>query len=466
MATITLSRAELEQIRASILPSVENKSFLDRKAELKKKSEDKLKNWPNTLEAIRLKKENDFLDRERQVELQRQEVDKQEAELRRQMRIESIQKANELIYDQTDKMKMLKSQKLYADVIATRYEQIDRKQIEREKQQIVEQSFHENILRQIEKGEADEKVKLEKVKARVDEVKITRKVQLEENRKRKEELERLSREEGQRLRQEAKDRYEQDLRSQELKHQKIIENNFATLKANQLLKTQKAEIEELENLKIAARDSEVAVIEKRKNDLKALEKARFEKSQEMRQTIIDRAILSLTNAGSKEATIMNKQALEIKEKADKEIADKEEKKRREWEETKVSRTAQIKRKEEEKRLEKEASDALARKFKADNEEGIRLEAEKQARAKEENTRIKLIQLEEGKLAQKKRMEDKLIEVEQDRFLASINKDNDEKFLEACKAEIERNVKLGKPVYTILRAMEYTAPALLAAKSKK
>ena len=118
------------------------------------------------------------------------------------------------------------------------------------------------------------------------------------------------------------------------------------------------------------------------------------------------------------------------------------------------------------RLEKEASDALARKFKAENEEGIRLEAEKQARAKEENTRIKLIQLEEGRLAQKKRMEDKLIEVEQDRFLASINKDNDEKFLEACKAEIERNVKLGKPVYTILRAMEYTAPALLAAKTKK
>ena len=118
------------------------------------------------------------------------------------------------------------------------------------------------------------------------------------------------------------------------------------------------------------------------------------------------------------------------------------------------------------RREKEASDALARKFKEENEEGIRVEAEKQARAKDANTRIKLIQLEEGKHAQKKRMEDKLIEIEQDRFLASINKDNDEKFLDACKAEIERNVKLGKPVYTILRAMEYTAPALLAAKTKK
>ena len=188
-----------------------------------------------------------------------------------------------MIYDQTDKMKMLKSQKLYADVIATRYEQIDRKQVEREKQQIAEQSFHENILRQIEKGEIDEKIKLEKVKARVDEVKITRKVQLEENRKRKEELERLSREEGIRLRQEAKERYEQDLRNQDLKHQKIIENNLATLKANQLLKMEKLEIERLEDEKIAARDAEVAVIDKRKTDLKALEKARFDKSQEMRQ---------------------------------------------------------------------------------------------------------------------------------------------------------------------------------------
>lgn len=67
------------------------------------------------------------------------------------------------------------------------------------------------------------------------------------------------------------------------------------------------------------------------------------------QTIIDRAVLSLANAGSKEAGIMNKQALEIKEKGDKEIADKEDKKRRDWEVTKESRTAQILRKEEEKR---------------------------------------------------------------------------------------------------------------------
>jgi hypothetical protein len=46
---------------------------------------------------------------------------------------------------------------------------------------------------------------------------------------------------------------------------------------------EKLEIERLEDEKIAARDAEVAVIDKRKTDLKALEKARFDKSQEMRQ---------------------------------------------------------------------------------------------------------------------------------------------------------------------------------------
>jgi hypothetical protein len=30
-------------------------------------------------------------------------------------------------------------------------------------------------------------------------------------------------------------------------------------------------------------------------------------------------------------------------------------------------------------------------------------------------------------------------------------------------EIERNVALGKPVYTLLRALEFVAPPLLAAK---
>lgn len=57
------------------MPSVERNDAAFRKAELKKKSEDRLKNWPNTLEALRLKKESFLKDREAQDELERQKVD-------------------------------------------------------------------------------------------------------------------------------------------------------------------------------------------------------------------------------------------------------------------------------------------------------------------------------------------------------------------------------------------------------
>ncbi len=72
---VIMTKAEIERIKASVKPSTEGNSALSRKAELKKKSEDRLKNWPNTLEALRLKKESFLKDRETQEELRRQQID-------------------------------------------------------------------------------------------------------------------------------------------------------------------------------------------------------------------------------------------------------------------------------------------------------------------------------------------------------------------------------------------------------
>ena len=119
------------------------------------------------------------------------------------MRLETISKANELLYDQTDKMKMLKGQRLYAEVIHTRYQQIDRKSKEKEKEYDVERVFHERILEQVTKGEREEQLKEEKRKKQIEEIKITRKQQLEENKKRKEDERNVSFEEGQKIKKEA-----------------------------------------------------------------------------------------------------------------------------------------------------------------------------------------------------------------------------------------------------------------------
>lgn len=76
VATI-MSKAELERIKASLLPPVVDTSKMERKAELKKKSEERLKHWPNTLEALRIKKESFLKDREAEEEKKRQEIDRE-----------------------------------------------------------------------------------------------------------------------------------------------------------------------------------------------------------------------------------------------------------------------------------------------------------------------------------------------------------------------------------------------------
>jgi hypothetical protein len=72
-----ISRSELERIKASILPSVEDNSRIQKKRALKEKSEARLKNWPNTLEALRIKKESFLKDREAEEEARRQEIDRE-----------------------------------------------------------------------------------------------------------------------------------------------------------------------------------------------------------------------------------------------------------------------------------------------------------------------------------------------------------------------------------------------------
>ncbi len=75
--TLVLSQSDLARMKRSVQSIPEDTSAQDRRAELKRRSEERVKNWPNTLEALRKKKENFLKDREEQEEKRRQEIDKQ-----------------------------------------------------------------------------------------------------------------------------------------------------------------------------------------------------------------------------------------------------------------------------------------------------------------------------------------------------------------------------------------------------
>lgn len=388
----------------------------------------------------------------------------QEAEIRRKARLDAIRKANDLIYAQTDKMKLLKSQKLYADVIATRFEQMDFKHQVKDKEKEIDAKYHEKTLAEVARLKALEEEKVERSRKLVGEIKVARFEQLDEVRRRKEETERLERENGIMMKEKAIASLEAELREAEAKKKIAAENNKRMLNANADLKSIRQKIIEEEKRAEAERDAQVESIEARKLALKRLEKERFEKSQLARQRMIDAAVEQLALRSNSENAMLDRQVQEQRDKEDKKFNDKAARLEAEYQETVASRNAQIEAKRAFLEKQKIEDDRLVEKWKRENEEGMQREREKIIKAKQATIACKAQQKVEAEAARKKKEEERRQEIEQTRFLQSIDVSDESRFVELCQAEIERNIKLGKPVYTLLRALEYAAPPLLPAKT--
>ena len=78
-----LTASELARMKASVATVVPSTYAEERRMARKKLSDDRKNRWPNTLEALRAKKERAQAEREAILEGQRQEVDKKEAELQK-----------------------------------------------------------------------------------------------------------------------------------------------------------------------------------------------------------------------------------------------------------------------------------------------------------------------------------------------------------------------------------------------
>ncbi len=462
-----LSAEELRRMKNSTLPPTnESAKVVARRAELKKLSNDKLKHWPNTLEAIRVKKENFLKEREEKMELERQEVDKQEAELARSQRLESIRRANNLIYEQTDKMKMLKSQKAYADAIHTRGFQIKEKERVAELEKVRDAEYHILTMAKVKAGEEEEARKKAAKELEIEKIKVIRKEQRDRAKEREQKIHDANVSEGERMKRDFKLQLQEEMDKQEARHKMIIQKNLDTLEENKKGQILRDEIRAEQLRQEASRDAEVAAIDHRKASLKMLEKRRFDRAQETKQRMIEAAVKQLESQKAESNAVFAKQEQDVKDREDKKEADKEAKRKKEWDDIVASRTHIINRKEEQYWVNIKEEEEMVAKFKRENEEGIQREKDKVIAAKEKQTQYKLQQLEEGKAKRQRMKEEMEAQKEQERFLQSIGSNDDARFKEICMAEIEKNVKAGKPVYTLLRALEFVAPSLLAAKTVK
>ena len=378
-------------------------------------------------------------------------------------RLEAIKRANDLMYHQTDKMKMLKSQKAYADTIHYRGSQVEFKKKQKEDEIEWGKQFHEAILERVSKGEAEEEAKKARMAAQRKIIAQARKEQVDEvhakRAKEKAELDAI----GEAMKAQAKKDLEDEYQAQIAKQIRIAEGNASMVVANEKLKAVRTQIKQQEAEAQAAREAEKDVIEGRKKALKALEIRRFEKAQETRQMIIDAAVKQLASKQNKDEAILLKQVAEGQEKIERAFREKEARLKKQQEDIHQSRQEMLANK---KRIEEEQwdlEDKMVKMWSEANQREIEKEKEKLRLQHENTVKLKQLQYQEGLQSNRKKVEARIIELEQAKMLQAIGGQDDNKFAEICRAEIARYAAEGKPVYTLMRALETTQPALLPAK---
>jgi hypothetical protein len=83
---------------------------------LQNTSKDRTKRWPNTLDAVRIKREEDRIRRLEDEEIERRRVDAEEADYQDNLRNTQIAKTNNQMFQNQDQVKALRSKMMMCDV--------------------------------------------------------------------------------------------------------------------------------------------------------------------------------------------------------------------------------------------------------------------------------------------------------------------------------------------------------------
>lgn len=450
----------MRDIKATLEDIPPNRAAMDKRAQLKALSNERQSHWPNTLVATRKKREAAFRNKEAIAEEQRKVQDKEEAELRRVERLNAINRANDLLYEQTDCMKVLRSKELLSDCLHDRTFQIEDKEKVKQAEKEREARHHQVVLETVKSLEEKEREKEAAVQKRIADVTIVREQQLKEVRAARaaDAAEQVAI--GEQMRRDAEALAKEEERNAIEKARITKEKNYEFLMGNEQLKEIKRQIKIQEEKDNARREAEVDVIENRKKVRKALEVRKFDKAQQTRLKMIDRATELLAKKVSGDNALLNKQVNEQREKEDKKFADKEAHRQAEWDKTIESRRQQVEAKKQRKAIERKEEDEMIGNWRRQADAENEKELEKQRKAYNANVDLKKMQKTQALERQREKQEMELLDAERERLYREKGDEEDARFKEVCKKEIQRYAADGKPLYPLYRAMEYKQPDLL------
>lgn len=326
------------------------------KLDRKKMCDARVSQWPNTLEAMRRNKE---AARERRLvneEAERLKEDKRLAAVRAQERKVRIERANRMIYESTDRMKVLRSQLMFTDINAHRDRQVQQKQYWKTMQKELDGMWHGEIERQMREYDEKEEKDLAARHAKHQDIAKIQTRQLQEYKDKYIAQLRSEREEGIKIAAACVQEVADEKAKIKAVKDRAKANMVATLKGNEQLQEMRKEFakkEALEDAAIAKYASDKEASDKMR---KARQKEQFDRAQAKRQKIIDDAVAAMAKFTNNEETRLASQQAEARAKQDKAFADKARKQQQMRDAIEESRVMQ----ETMRRKQQDEDDALAR----------------------------------------------------------------------------------------------------------
>lgn len=460
-AVITMN--EFMRIKNSIKPATDDAEAkkLERKV-LHETALESVKKWPNTLDTLRKKKEDDKIKKLRDEEIKRREIDLKEAAYQDQLRKAAIEKANEELFQQQDQVKAFNSKMMLADVLEERDAQMRMNKRKKEILKGIDEEFVDMEKQQMAEYDEKERIKAEEFKQKKLYNAEVIKSQWNESQAKKQRLAQELKVEGELIKRQVMKGLEEDYQKELEKKQRQAEAQREFVEANEKFKRDK------EILKQKKLEEEKKIFEyaeqkdKLTNAMKKREEERFNAKQEMRKKMIDRQFEVLSKIKNMEDQRLEKQVAEAEEKEKKKFEEKERKMKEARANIESSRLAQERKKKAELEAQQREKDYYNSMWKGRMKElviiFINLQADEEIRDKEEyRERNKALQgcLDKQIADKKKRSEENFLADRQQAAMAQALADQEDKayysYAERCIKEWQAAGKNIKPLLIELKA---------------
>eukprot|EP00744_Colponema_vietnamica_P001245 GILI01002087.1.p1 GENE.GILI01002087.1~~GILI01002087.1.p1 ORF type:complete len:468 (+),score=158.10 GILI01002087.1:169-1572(+) len=315
-----VSLSELDRIRTSIRSA--DSILMDKQREkeiLHQKSMNRVKNWGNTIEALRQKKEEERIRRLERLEEERLKVDREEEAIQLDKKRKAIERANKLLHDDQDRVKSFHSKLLLSDVMQEREYQVDLKQRKKNYEKKIDHDWFERDMESLRIAEQEEREKQERMKKKSEDIARIQKEQLYEFKLKTIKGLQEEQHEGELIKRKVIEDIEAEKRKEQARRERAKQAQMDTMKANEVLK----KIKEKEQVRIQREEDMIDEYARKKEEVLAMrrkkEEEKFREKQAARQKIIDAQIERLAQMIDTENTRIAGQVQEAEAKANAEL---------------------------------------------------------------------------------------------------------------------------------------------------